>query len=404
VRGRLRSAVVASQVALALVPLCGAGLLLRSFALLLEVPPGFAAAHRLTLSFLAPRARYAGPKEIAALARRVREGVLEAPGVRQVGLAQSLPFSAGTRWLQALTRTDPKSLKSFSQLPLVRYNVVTPGYFEALGIALRAGRFLQEQDAPGGLPVAVINETLAQQQFGGENPIGQQIWIGHAEALPATAPRTIVGVAADIHMYALDQAPDPAAWVPMAQQDAGAEIWRNLSLVADCGLNPAHVVPGVRERIREIDSDLALTNISSLDRLLGDSLWRQRFSSSVILAFGLAALGIALLGVFGVTTYLATLRSHEFGVRVAIGARPADIVRLVLRESSTQIAGGIAAGLAASFALTRVLSGLLYGIAPTDPFTFAAVTILLAIASLAACLIPALRASKVDPILALRCE
>ncbi|HKE24294.1 MAG TPA: ABC transporter permease [Bryobacteraceae bacterium] len=404
VRGRLRSVVVASQVALALVPLCGAGLLLRSFALLLEVPPGFAAAHRLTLSFLAPRGKYDGPKEIAALAQRIREQVQHAPGVIQVGLAQSLPFASGARWLQALTPTDPKGLTALSQLPLVRYSVVTPGYFESLGIPLRSGRLLQDRDAPGALPVAVINETLARQQFRAEDPIGKQIWIGHAESLPGSAPRTIVGVVADIHMYALDRAPDPAAWVPMAQQEDGAEVWRNLSLAADCGLEPGHALAGVRQRIREIDGDLALTNISSLDQLLSDSLWRQRFSGSVILAFGLAALGIALMGVFGVTTYLAALRSHEFGVRIAIGARPEDIARLVLRQSAQQITIGVAAGLIAAFALTRVLRGILYEIAPTDPLTFAAVTALLAIVALAACLIPALRASKVDPIIALRCE
>jgi putative ABC transport system permease protein len=181
VRGGLRSAVVASQVALALVPLCGAGLLLRSFALLLDVPQGFASEHRLTLSFLAPRARYAGPAEIVALAQHIREEVLHAPGVTRVALAQSIPFSNGARWLQALTRTDPRSMATFAQQPLVRYTVVTPGYFETLGIALRSGRLLQEADAPGALPTVVINETLARQQFPGEDPIGKQIWIGHAE-------------------------------------------------------------------------------------------------------------------------------------------------------------------------------------------------------------------------------
>jgi putative ABC transport system permease protein len=205
-------------------------------------------------------------------------------------------------------------------------------------------------------------------------------------------------------MYALDRAPDPAAWVPMAQQEASPEIWRNLYLVADCGLEPEHALAGVRERIHEVDRDLALTDVSSMGRRLQDSLWRQRFSSSVILTFGLAELAIAVLGVFGVTAYLATLRSHEFGIRVAVGARPVDISHLVLRESSRQVAIGIAAGLLGAFGLTRVLSGLLYGVAPTDPLTFAAVTGLLAVVALAACLIPARRAAKVDPILALRSE
>lgn len=404
IHGRLRAAVVASQIALALVPLCGAGLLLRSFGRLLDVKPGFGSGHRLTLAFLAPRARYAGPKEIAALAQRVREQVLHAPGVTQVGLAQSIPFSYGARWLQALTRTDPRSLTTFAQLPLVRYSPITPGYFEALGIPLRSGRFIHDEDARGASPAVVINESLARQQFPHEDPVGKQIWIGHAEALPGSPPRTIVGVVADIHMYALDREPDPAAWVPMAQQDSAAETWRNLYLVANCGLEPGHALAGVRQRIREVDRDLALTDVSSMNERLRDSLWRQRFSSSVILAFGLAALGIAVLGIFGVTTYLATLRSHEFGVRIAVGARPSDISRLVLRESALQIAIGIVAGLIGAFGLTRVLRGLLFAVTTTDPATFAAVTALLAMVALAACLMPARRAAKIDPIRALRPE
>lgn len=404
VTSRLRTVVVASQVALALVPLCGAGLLIRSFSRLLDVAPGFTSEHTLTLSLSAPRARYPGPKEISALAQRLREEVLAVPGVTQAALAQSIPFAPGARWLQALTRTDPRGLRSFAQLPLVRYTVVTPGYFEALGIGLKAGRYLSGVDTREGLPAVVINETLARHQFPGEDPIGKKIWINHAESLPQTPARTVVGVVHDIHMYALDREPDPAAWVPMAQQDSGEDIWRNMYLVATSSINPADMLAGVRQRINSVDSGLALADVSSMDARLSDSLWRQRFSSALVFAFGLAALGIAVLGVFGVTSYLALLRSHEFGVRMALGARPGDIAGMVFRESLGQVAIGVVVGLGGAFGVTRILQGLLFGITPTDPLTFASVTILLVVAALLACMAPASRAAKVDPIIAMRPE
>ncbi|MBA0087391.1 MAG: ABC transporter permease, partial [Acidobacteria bacterium Pan2503] len=220
--GRLRGAMIAAQIALALVPLCGAGLLMRSFVHLLEVAPGFDSAHRLTLAFSAPKARYAGPAEISALAQKIREKTQDIPGLKQEGLAQAIPFSPGARWLQAITRSDPKGLQSFSTLPLVRYSVITPGYFEAMGIPLKSGRLFSESDAGNAQPVVLINEKLARLYFPGEDPVGKALWIGHAESLPKSSPRLVAGVVADTHMYALDSDPDAAAWAgPLA---AGPEM------------------------------------------------------------------------------------------------------------------------------------------------------------------------------------
>src|SRR5580704_15217703 len=404
VSGRLRGAIIAFQIALALVPLCGAGLLIRSFVRLQEVAPGFTPEHRLTLSLNAPKARYAGPAEISALAKRLREATLQVPGMRETGLAQAIPFGSGSRWLQALTRTDPKGIHNFSQLPLVRYTVVTPGYLEAVGMPLRAGRLVTDADTHDSQPVVVINEKLAHQQFPGEDAVGKQIWIGHGESLPSLPPRTIVGLVADMHMYALDRDPDPAAWVPMTQQNVSEDIWRNLFLIANTGTDPNNAVAAVGQKIHGVDKELAATDVSSMDERLRESLWQQRFSASILGAFSLAALGIAVLGVVGVTSYLVALRSREIGVRMAVGARPADIMKMVLGQSFVLVAMGIVAGLLGAFALTRVLEGLLFGVKPTDPFTFATVAGALAISSLVACLGPARRASKVDPIVALRAE
>jgi putative ABC transport system permease protein len=401
---RLRGAIIVPQIALALVPLCGAGLLIRSFLRLQEVPLGFAPEHRLTLALSAPKAHYAKPADITALANRVREETLQVPGVRQAGLAQAIPFSAGPRWLQAITRSDPKGIQSFSQLPLVRYTVITPGYLEGLGMQMKAGRVITSSDTHDSLPVVVINEKLARQQFPGEDAVGKRIGIGHAESLPTSSPRTIVGVVGDSHMYAVENEPDSAAWVPMTQQDTSEDIWRNLFLVADTDVDPNSTLASVRQKIHGIDPTLAIADVSSMQERVRDSLWRQRLSASVLGVFSLATLGIAVLGVFGVTSYLVTLQSHEIGVRMAIGARPSDILKMVLLQNLALVAIGTVAGLLGALALTRILEGLLFGVKATDSSTFAMVAGVLLTAAMSACLIPAYRAAKVDPIVALRAD
>jgi predicted permease len=401
---RLRGAMIAAEIALALIPLCGAGLLMRSFAQLQRVAPGFDPGHRLTLSLSAPKARYAGPAEITALAKQIRQKTRNIPGLQQEGLAQAIPFSLGARWLQAISRSDPQGLQSFSSLPLVRYSVITPGYFEALGIPLKEGRLFADSDSHDSQPVAIINEKLARLYFPNENPIGKPIWIGHAESLPGSAPRIIAGVVGDTHMYALDSDPDAAAWVPMAQQAVSDDIWRSLYYVADTQSDPKALLPAVRQRIQDIDPELALSDISLMTDRLADSLWRQHLSSSVLGAFSLAALSIAVLGVFGVTSYLVALRSREIGIRMAMGAKPADIWKMVLGQNLVLVAIGIAAGLAGATALTRLLAGLLFGVQAGDPFTLGGVAVILALAALAASLIPARRAASVDPLIALRME
>jgi putative ABC transport system permease protein len=205
-------------------------------------------------------------------------------------------------------------------------------------------------------------------------------------------------------MYALDSDPDAAAWVPMAQQTDSDDIWRNLYFVADATGDPKALLPAVRQRIQTIDPELALSDDSLMTERLGDSLWRQRLSSNVLTAFGLAALAIAVLGVFGVTSYLVALRSREIGIRMAIGARPADIWKMVIGENLVLVAIGIAVGLAGAIALTRFLTALLFGVQSGDPVILGAVAAILALAALIASLVPARRAASVDPLVALRTE
>jgi putative ABC transport system permease protein len=401
---RVRNAALAAQIALALVPLCGAGLLIRSFQHLQSIEPGFEPGNKLTLMFSVPRSRYAGIPEIASLARRIARETGQAPGVRRSGVVQALPFAPGARWLQAVTRNDPKGIVDVGRLPFVRYTVATAGYFEAMGIPLKAGRTLNDGDDSAAQRVVVINEQLARTQFPGENPVGQRLWVGHAEALPLSRPRVVVGVVADTRMYNLERAPDPAAWVPIAQQEDSDSIFRNLYLVANTGAAPVDAFGAIRERIRGIDPDLAVSDVASLEDSLGDSLWRQRFSAVVVGAFSIAALAIAVLGVFGMTSYVVACRTFEIGVRIAIGATPADVLRMILGESVSMALLGVAIGLAASVAATRVLSAFLFGIQPADPLTFAGVAVLLLAAAAAASYIPSRRAATIDPIVALRME
>jgi hypothetical protein len=280
--------------------------------------------------------------------------------------------------------------------------VATAGYVEAMGIALKAGRTIELADAPTSQRVVVVNQKFARDYFGAGNPLGKQIWVGHAETLPTAAPRMIVGVVADTHLDQLERAPDAAVWVPITQQGDNDSLLRNLFLVAHTNLPPAAALPAVRALIGRVDPDLALSQVETMDSRLNESLWRQRFSAIVVGAFSIAALGIAVLGVFGITSYLVACRTFEIGVRIALGATPAAVLRMVLAKSLLTSVAGVAIGLAGAAALTRVLSSFLYGVTATDPVTFAGVAVILVAAAVAASYIPAHRASTVDPIAALR--
>jgi putative ABC transport system permease protein len=399
---RWRVAFVIAQLALAVLPLSAAALLVNSFARLSRVEPGFQVDHRLTLSYFAPLLRYKDRATIAQLAERMGEELRRVPGIKAAGGVHYLPFSPALGWGQAVSREQAQG--NPADLPHVIYTVATTGYMEALGFSLKSGRLFSPADSAASAPVVVINEALAKRHFPNENPIGKPLWIGHAQALPTAAPRTIIGVVGDTLLNSLDSSPNAAAWVPISQQDGGELIWRNLFLVAHTTGEPRAALAAIRKQIAGVDADLALADIATMEERLGDSLWRQRFTVSVLGAFSIIALAIAALGVFGVTSYLVGQRTHEIGVRVALGAMPGDIFRLALKEGIVSTLIGIAIGVAGSLALTRFLGNLLYGVSAKDPFTLAAAAILLALVALAACSIPARRATKVDPLIALRTE
>jgi predicted permease len=395
---------VAVQVGLACIPVVGAGLLVRSFVRLLEVDPGFAAGSQLSLSFSAPRARYPDAEQLAALAAAVRTEVSAAPGVTAAGLAQTLPFAEGMSWWQAVSREHPRGVSDLAALPHVMFNVVSPGFAEALGVTLHAGRSFHDHDTAASEPVVVINEAMAQQFFPGENPLGRTVWVGHAQALPDMPARTVVGVIGNAHWQGLDEPAPPAAWVPLAQQTVGTDVWRSLFLIVQTAGDSGRLAGELRQRIARVDPDLALMDFATTADRVARSVWRQRVAANLVSALGVAALVIAVLGVFAIVSHLTRRRAHEFGVRVAVGARPRDIVRLAALESGSAVALGLAAGLLASFALARGLDSLLYGGDRLDGLLLSSTLGLLGTAALLACLWPARRAAKVDPVVALRAD
>ncbi|HKF55515.1 MAG TPA: ABC transporter permease [Blastocatellia bacterium] len=401
---RLRGALLVAELALAIIPLAGTSLMVQTFLRMAHVDPGFKADHRLTLSFSAPAARYAGPEKLQALAERVQSEVHQVPGVRDDGLIQYLPFGSAPGWLQALTRQDPKSIPNAADLPHVRYMVASTGYIEAMGIPVDRGRTFADSDSKDSLPVAVINESLARKYFPDEDPIGKQIWAGHAQLLASLAPRTIVGVIGDHLLNSLDSQPSPAVWVPISQQGFSDSVWRTLYLVVNTDTDPHSLASSIRRQIAKVDSQLALTDMLTMEERLGSSLWRQRFMAIAIGALSFCAVAIAMLGVFGVSSYLVSQRTREIGVRIALGAQATDIFRMVIAEGFWLVLNGIAVGALGAFGLARLISGLLFGVAPADPLTFAAAPALLGLLALLASYLPARRAAAVDPLVAFKIE
>ncbi len=399
---RIRQASIVAQLAVSFALLVSAALVIQTFVTLRAVDPGFDATGRMTLTSFAPRARYADAGRIVALVDRLREAIGGVPGVRAVGVAQALPFAPGVVWLQAVSRDDPRGVANLGALPHVHYNVVSGGYAEALGVPTKAGRTFDATDTAGSLPVVVINEALARRFFPGQDPIGQTLWVGHAQALPTLPRRTVVGVVGDARWSGLDEPAGPEAWVPYAQQAGGEDILRTVHVLFHAAGDAEAALSTVRAHVARVDADLPLTSVRTLHSRVDQAVWRQRLAAAALGTLGIAALAVSLMGVLAVTSYLVGRRAHEMGVRLALGARPQAIVRLVLAESGWLILCGTGLGAAGALAMGRLLSTMLYGVSATDAATFAGAGAALAVAALAACYFPARRASRVDPLVTLR--
>ncbi|HEU4563451.1 MAG TPA: ABC transporter permease [Gemmatimonadaceae bacterium] len=392
---RMRRLLAAAQVALVVILLTGAGLLIRSFVRLQQVQLGFRPDHLLTMRLALPFAKYQqAPQRIAfydALIERTRS----VPGVR--GVAAITDIFLGTTPNSSNFAIEGRTLTEAEQNIEIPIDAATPDYFRVMGIPLVRGRAFTARDAADAPPVVIINETMARRFWPDEDPIGRRIKYGSADS---QAPwMTIVGVVGDMRRTGYDAPVRHETFQPYAQAPRfGA------TLVVRTAGNPLALAGAVRGAVRAVDADLPVYEMASMDQLLAGMIAQRRFSMALLGMFAALALALGLVGVYGVTSYLVAQRAREVGLRLALGARPEQVVRMVVGQGMVAAAGGLALGLAGALAFTRLMTRLLYGVSPTDAVTLATVLALLALATLAANYIPARRAAKVDPMVALRSE
>jgi predicted permease len=399
-RQGLRGALAAAQVALALVLLLGAGLMLRSLDALMHIDLGFEPQRVLTLQLRPPEAAYESPEAVATFYRTLLERVRGLAGVRHAGILRSLPLGSSIGdWgldVEGFQESTGHAAKG-------DWQVLSDGAVEALGERLAAGRAFTDADRAGALPVALVNETLVRMYWPGLDPIGRRIRMGSDN--PNRPWMTVVGVVKNVRHNGVTAAVKEKFYVPAAQFALSSGFpARNMTLVVRASGDPLALVRPIRAEVRRLDANLPVANVRPMTAVVDTSLATPRLTGGLLSIFAGVALLLAAVGVSGVLAYLVSRRRREIGIRMALGASSADVVRLVLRRGLLTAGGGIAAGLAAAFFLTRLMEGLLYGVAPRDPKTFAAATLILLGIALAASAVPALRAARIDPLVALRAE
>ncbi len=395
---RLRSSLVVAEIAITAVLLACAGLMIRSFHAIQSVDPGFRPERIVTFDFALPGAKYKEPPQIVNFAEQLTARASALPGVERAALADALPLTGGADVLSFVIEGRPQLPPEVVQDSEVF--VVTPGYFDVMGIGHVRGERLTERHVEGTPDVVVINEAMARRYWPNEDPIGKRVNLGNPEKTPWM---TVIGIVKDTRNVGLETVPYPQMYGPAAQFPR-----RAMSFVARTSADPATLVPALRRELAALDKDLPLYNVRTMEQVMSESVSRRRFQMVLIAAFAGVGLLLAAVGIYGVISYSVTQRRHEIGVRMALGARAADILKLVVGQGFGLTLVGIVIGLGLAllltFALTRVLSSLLYGVKATDPLTFACVALVLLGVALLACLLPARRATKVDPMVALRYE
>ena len=394
-RHRLRNVLVVSEIALALTLLIGAGLLVRSFVRLLQVDPGFAASRAVSLEVHVWGSSRT-PQQRATFFEQTIDRISALPGVQAAGAVSALPFHDNSIDITRTFTVEGRAQPPAGQAPSAFVTCATSDYFTAMGIPLKSGRAFTRFDRDSTQPVVLISETMARRFFGGEDPVGKKIKLGF---MGEPVVREIVGVVGDARHTGLDSDPRTEIFLPHLQEPYGS-----MTYVVRTTNDPATLLPSVKKEIWAVNKDLPFASISTIDELVSKSLGERRFNLLLLGSFAVIALVLASVGIYGLISFSTSRRTHEIGVRMAMGAQTGDIMRLVLREGMTLAATGVALGLAASFALTRLLSSLLFGVSQTDPLTYAGVSLLLFIVALLACYIPARRVTKVDPMIALRYE
>ena len=393
-----RDSLVVAEVTLGLVLLIGAGLMIRSFSLLTNVNPGFDPENVLTASISLTKAIYENTEERVRYVEQTLERLQALPGVESAAFIAPMPFSGGNVGsdfrIQGRPRPEP------GQEPGANMRSVTPQYFQAMKIPLRSGRYFTEQDQPGGVGVAVINDSLAKKYFPDEDPLGKRISnIGANQNEGDPTQWEIVGVIGDVYHSSLTKAATPELYLPYQQN---SWTWGNFFIRTR--EDPVPFTKSFIDQIRSADKTVPITKVRPLSQAISDTVAQSRFYTFLFALFGTIGLILTLTGIYGVISYTVSQRTQEIGIRLALGAQTSDVLKMLVRQGMVLTGAGIAIGIAAAVALTRLMETMLFGVSATDPLTFGVIVLLLALVALMACWIPAHRGTKIDPIEALRYE
>jgi predicted permease len=393
---RVRAALVVAEVAISLVLLVGAGLLINSFMRLRSVDPGFRPENLLTMSVVLTPLKYPDMAHRSAFYTEMLRRVEAVPGVRSATVASQIPLTqqGDSSGLLFEGRPDPPA----GQMNLAAIRVVAPLYFQTMNIRLLRGRAFTDQDRADSPNVGVISETMAHRYWPGEDPLNKRFSFGKPESDADMV--TVVGIVNDVRQFGLDKDVKPQVYMSYQQMDGFLPRY----LIVSTSVEPRSVASSVRGAVWEVDRDQPVSDISMMEDVLSESLARQRFSTILLGVFGAVALMLAAVGIYGVMSYSVAQRTREIGIRMALGARPQDVLKLAVGQGLKLVLIGVAIGAVAALALTRVMASLLYGVSPTDPVTFVTISLVLVGVALLASFVPARRATKVDPLIALRAE
>ncbi|MFY9609328.1 MAG: ABC transporter permease [Blastocatellia bacterium] len=392
-RIRIRSGLVVAEVALSVVLLIGAGLLIRSFVLLQNVDAGFNPGRVLVANISLPNSRYAQPAQRTAFYNRLCQELAALPGAVSAGATQSLPLSGSDA--RTPTAIEGRPVPPLAERPIVSVGIVSPDYFRTMGIPLLQGRFFTEQDNATSQIAVIINQSFARRFFPDEDPIGKHILGGGSPP----QSREIIGVVGDIRHTGLDSSPAEGFFLSSDQRPQLA-----MAVVLKTAGPPLSLSAAVRSSVLAIDKDQPIASLQTMEEVVSGSISNQRFTLLLLGLFAAVALALAAIGIYSVMAYTVTQRTGEIGLRMALGAQTRDVLKLVVGQGMSMALVGVAVGLAGAFALTRVMTSLLFSVSATDPITFVAIPLILVVVALAACIVPARRAAKVDPMVALRYE
>jgi predicted permease len=391
-RNRLRSLLVVSEVALSLVLLVGAGLMIRSFVHLISADLGVKADNLLTMELSIPRLKYPEEQQRINFYEQLLGRVRNLPGVQKAAAVNYIPM--GRSNTDSNFRVEGQQAPPKGKEPDADNKVVTPDYFETMGTPIEQGRAFTEQDKKDTPRVVIINERMARRYFPAGDAVGHRLIFSEEDG-----PVEIVGVAADVKNGDLDEEPELTVYLPFLQGS-----WWSMTLVARTAGDPVEMVPAIRNEVQAIDQEQPIYNIRTMSQVIDESISPKRITMYLLGFFAFGALLLAAIGIYAVMAYSVTSRTHEIGIRMALGAQPRDILKLIVRQGLILTVIGVGLGLAGAFALTRAMTEMLNGVTPTDPLTFIGLSALLSAVALLACLVPARKATRVDPMIALRYE